>query len=471
MPDDAPADEPRGSVDALPLPTDPVPQSDRKGWRAHLPKVPDPVQVDLPGQRPQATFTRWFALAVAILVAGIALNWYLTDGGWVLPEQRLYDADNPFGDTEVQFLTTHPYDVLTATLFVGSTLILGLSLLPRPKDGTAGLLALVDGHRHKIRAVGWLVFAFHWAATGMNFYHIEEGDLVNAAFAFASVFVLTYFAYQERISEHLGADNASLRFAAGSVFIAATVWYAFLRIEFLSQWIIEVVAGHTVAFLEMLGQDVRLSRDGRTGFLSAITYLDQPIPIRTVIIILACTAIQSMMIFVAAALAVAKADWRRRLTVIAVTVPIVYVLNLVRNVLIIFLWETRWLEQRLGISSSEAFGIAHNWVGKVGSLIALVFIALFMFRVLPEVVAAVVGLLDLPRRRGPVEQYLVSLPPGTIQFTLGLTLAVTGAALLFVPNVDQWVAFATLIAGGFAVVLGNQRRRAAMPTPEADVGP
>ncbi len=387
-----------------------------RGWRATLPRVPPPRRVELDGWSERGSFLAWIALSSVLLLAGIALNYTLTDGAWVLPEQTLYEEGNPFGDTEVQFLTSHPYDVLTATLFVGSTLILGLSLLRLPRGDPASahygfprFAAWMSGHRHTVRAAGWTLFAFHWALTGMNFYHVEEGDWVNAGFSFVSVFVLTYFAYQEMVSRRLGEDNPSLRFAAGAVFIAATVWYAFLRVQPLSEWIIEVVAAQTAWLLGAFGQSVELGVDGRTGFVSAITYVDQPIPVRTVIIILACTAIQSMMIFVAAALAVAKADWGRRFTVIAVTVPVVYVLNLFRNVIIIWMWEGRSIERALGLSSEATFSLAHNWIGKGGSLIALVVIALFMFRVLPEVVHAVIGLLDLPRRRGPIERYVLKL--------------------------------------------------------------
>lgn len=450
---------------------DPAPTDGKTGWRDRLPRVPDPIRVDLPGLTAKQALYGWLGLSLVLLIAGVWINWSLTDGAWVLPEQSVYDATNPLGETRTQFLTTHPYDLITAGLFVGSNVLLGLSLVRTGAhrrnpamwvggatvaagllfpalahriggigsvEDTAGLsvagayssplflafagltvliggaiLALTASRRlfpatphlsltTRLRALGWTLFAFHWAAVAMQLFHAEEGDWVNTGFAFASVFVLTYFAYQEFVSRRLGTDNKSLRFAAGAVFLASIVWYAFLKVEFLAEWIIETVAGHTVWMLQLFGQDVAITEDGRTGFTSAIFYPE--FAGRTVIIILACTAIQSMMIFVAAALAVDKADWSRRFAVIGVTVPIVYILNLMRNTIIIFLWETRWLELRLGIGSDAAFGIAHNWIGKFGSLIALVLIAMFVFRVLPEVVQAVVGLLDLPRRRGPLEQ-------------------------------------------------------------------
>jgi archaeosortase A len=445
-----------------PTPGDaPTARMERKGWLAGLPAIPEPVQVEVPGLTPRTALLAWLAVAVGILALGIGLNWALTDGGWVPPTDRVVDSDAALGDTPVQFITTHPFDLFTASLFIVSVLVLAVSLVTRREDGGPGLYpklalgalgaALLYGiafsvlrhfappgdvatrsamwilvllaavglgfallaryrnplaaRRHEIRAIGWVLFAFHWAASGMYYFVIENGDWVNMLFSYASVFLLTYFAYQEFVSRALGEDNKSLRFLAGAIVIAATVWFAFLRIEFLAKWIIETVAGHTVLMLQALGHDVRLGIDGRTGFLSAISYAETLYP-RTVIIILACTAIQSIMIFVAAALAVDSAPWRRRFAAILITAPIVYFLNLLRNTGIIIMWADRWLERNFAFvnSSDFAFSIAHNWIGKGGSLIALVLIALIVFRILPETLRALIGVLDLPRRRGPLEQ-------------------------------------------------------------------
>lgn len=529
----------------------------RSGVLAQLPPVPEPVEVNVRGLSPKTAFYGWLLLVLGLLVIGIGLNWGLTGGEWIPAGHDITNPDAAFADTPVQFVTADPYDILTAVLFTLSILILAVSLVtPRPAgkrlgafgplagaSGILGALALLSavigphlvaqlprfaaategpaflisgilllataltflliGHfrdplaakRHEIRALGWVVFAGHWALTGMYYYEIGGADWVNMVFAYAAVFLLAYFAYQELVSRSLGTDNKSLRFTAAAVVIAASVWYAFLRVEFLAQGIIEIVTVHTVWMLEMFNHNVVINEDGRTGFMSAISYPESAFP-RTVIIILACTAIQSMMIFVAAAFSVtgsgtgkdrtkifkglgtesgAKkaaffiiptllvlavvyqllagitmtplahiaatvfvalpilallAVWvtgaplsltQRRVLVLLVTVPIVYVLNLMRNTGIIIMWADRWLEVTMpgivgayagftgGTASNAAFAIAHNWIGKGGSLLALVAIAFLVFAILPEVLRALVGLLDLPRRRGPLEQHYRAL--------------------------------------------------------------
>jgi archaeosortase A (PGF-CTERM-specific) len=523
-----------------------------KGVLAHLPPVPDPIDVEVKGLTPKKAFYGFLLIVGVILIAGIGLNYVMTDGEWAASEPRIADPDAALGETPVQFLTTNPYDLLTTALFTISIILLAFSLaiplrahtkrsmgrmLPLAGSlGALGVLALVlsvigtrvfdllhapalgaltegtgiliaagvlgtlalgvfltGAHRagmlHETRGLGWLIFSAHWALTGMYYYVTGGGDWVNMIFSYAAVFLLAYFAYQELVSRSLNEDNPSLRFAAIAVVIAAGVWYAFARIEILSQVLIETVTVHTVWLLELLGSNVQIGTDGQTGFQSAISYTDSVFP-RTVIIILACTAIQSMMIFVAAAFAVkrpgtgstkvfentlgatsgaktllfivpsllvlAATSWfittlglplvttlavaafitlpvialwgvfvqgnpltlnQRRLLVLAVTIPIVYILNLTRNAGIIIMWADAWLERNWpgvvsafqslegGTTSGVAFSIAHNWIGKGGSLLALIVIAFLVFKMLPEVLRALVGLLDLPRRRGPLEQY------------------------------------------------------------------
>lgn len=519
----------------------------KSGLLAHLPPVPEPKEVHVDGLAPKRAFYGWLIIVIAILVAGVGLNYVMTDGEWIPYEPRIADPEAALGDTPVQFITTDPYDLLTAALFTISIILLGVSLFMRSTPGkrigiiaalaaAAGALSILSftgaafgqhlaawsptlaaitqgtgllvaagitgalaiillmlglhraGKRHETRALGWLVFAAHWALTGMYYFVTGGGDWVNMIFAYAAVFLLGYFAYQELVSRSLGEDNPSLRFTAAAVVIAAGVWYAFMRVEVLSQVLIETVTVHTVWMLELFNHNVAIGTDGQTGFQSAISY-PEAFQKRIVIIILACTAIQSMMIFVAAALAtkdqglgrmkvfqgpqastgakallflapslvvLAFAYWliagasvgplehiaaaifvsipivalwgvwvsgsplslnQRRWLVILVTVPIVYILNLTRNTGIIMMWADRWLERTtpglVGMysdlsgagTSSAAFSIAHNYIGKGGSLIALVVIAFIVFKILPEVLRALVGLLDLPRRRGPLEQH------------------------------------------------------------------
>ncbi|MBI2079013.1 MAG: hypothetical protein HYT80_11730 [Euryarchaeota archaeon] len=95
----------------------------------------------------------------------------------------------------------------------------------------------------------------------------------------------------------------------------------------------------------------------------------------------------------------------RRFWALMLTVPLIYVLNLFRNVIIIWMsgqeeavsflwWKTH----------DEVFWFSHNIIGKGGSLVALIIIAFIVFQILPELYDSIIGLLDLKERRGPLEQ-------------------------------------------------------------------
>ncbi|PKK81059.1 MAG: hypothetical protein CVT47_04400, partial [Thermoplasmata archaeon HGW-Thermoplasmata-2] len=76
------------------------------------------------------------------------------------------------------------------------------------------------------------------------------------------------------------------------------------------------------------------------------------------------------------------------------TVPVIYGLNLLRNVLIIWLvCGLKW-----------DFSLAHNIIGKGGALLALIVIAFIIFELLPELYDTIYGLFGLPRENGPIER-------------------------------------------------------------------
>ena len=53
-----------------------------------------------------------------------------------------------------------------------------------------------------------------------------------------------------------------------------------------------------------------------------------------------------------------------------------------------------------------SFYFMHHVIGKIGSLLALIILAFFAFNILPELYDNIMGLVDLPKRKGPLETYL-----------------------------------------------------------------
>ena len=105
--------------------------------------------------------------------------------------------------------------------------------------------------------------------------------------------------------------------------------------------------------------------------------------------VLACTALQSMVIFIGA-IAVLDIDWRRRLRVLFLTIPLIHILNLFRNAGLIWLHTTYVEWTLLGMS---VFEFGHSYVARFVSLFAMFIMALIMFDLLPELHRHIVRLL------------------------------------------------------------------------------
>ncbi len=266
----------------------------------------------------------------------------------------------------------------------------------------SGLLLLGAGfftrHRlhHLVTAAGWFIFAGYWATQPGYLYLKEAGDVVNAMLCIAGVFFLCYLGYHEYLSHRRNEEVQALSFIAGATFVSGFFYFLIDQLPQLSGALIKVVADQTAWVTRQLGYNVAAEsvQYGNSVWVP-VTFNGAG----SVNIILACTGLQSIMIFVGVIVALHGIDRERRFKVFAVTVPVIYVLNIVRNVGVIVGVEV------LGAS----FYLMHNVVGKAGSLIALIALAYIAFEILPELYDNIIGLFDLPQRRGPVERALQRL--------------------------------------------------------------
>ncbi|MFH1101454.1 MAG: hypothetical protein V1726_05430 [Methanobacteriota archaeon] len=71
-------------------------------------------------------------------------------------------------------------------------------------------------------------------------------------------------------------------------------------------------------------------------------------------------------------------------------------LNLIRNAGVIFL---------VG-GNITTFNVAHNIIAKIGSLIALIALLFLVLKINPELYDEITGIIDLPKRDGPLERVL-----------------------------------------------------------------
>jgi len=241
-----------------------------------------------------------------------------------------------------------------------------------------------------LRILGWIVFSFYWATQPNTLYWAEQQDLVNAFLVISGIYVLNYLAYHEWYAKHINQEKTCLQWIAGASAISGLIYFIIDPEYFgnslipLGENLILIVAQQSGWLLTLLtGGVVIISNE-------FITY-----NLATIRIIFACTAVQSMVIFVGMILPLQKVAIKRKTIGILVTVLPVYILNLFRNVMIIYL---------VGIYGSGFFSIAHNIIGKGGSLIALVILLFILIKIVPEVFDEILALTDLPKVNGPIEK-------------------------------------------------------------------
>jgi len=236
-----------------------------------------------------------------------------------------------------------------------------------------------------LKMIGWSVFAFFWATSPSYLYYSEGGDVFNAAVCIIGVYVLMYLAYHEWLSLERQDYPSCLNWIAGGSFVAGLIYFSIDSnlFPFLKEGLIELVAEHSTLFMNLFSLDA--IREGST-----IVYNETPISI-----IFACTAIQSIVLFVGMIAAITNASIKRKIVALFATVFSIYFLNLIRNAGVIFLVGSKLAD----------FNLAHNIIAKLGSLLALIALLFITFKILPELYDEIMCLIDLPKRDGPLETF------------------------------------------------------------------
>ncbi len=301
---------------------------------------------------------------------------------------------------------TNRWVVLSYFLIPTVMLIVGYLLFPYPPSSFArqlsliplflGLVFLGGGFLYWkkntaswLKILGWGLFSFFWATMPSFLYFSEGGDVFNAAVCVIGVYVLLYIAYHEWLSISRNEPVSCLNWIAGGTFLAGIIYFTIENgiIPGLSDWLIENVAAQTSDVLHLFGVNVSRTAD-------LIIYNNIPITI-----IFACTAIQSMVLFVGMIGALPRVRLKRKALGLLITVVPIYFLNLIRNAAVVYM---------VG-SGMTSFEMAHNVIGKTGSLLALIVLLFITFKIVPELYDEIIGIIDLPKRKGPVEIFFSRL--------------------------------------------------------------
>jgi len=214
----------------------------------------------------------------------------------------------------------------------------------------------------KVGGIGWLFFAIHWGIQPIHYFEIR--DWYNVALSIlTAIFCLLVFYRMltcKKEEQFLTLTKAS--------FIGGVIYFPFAEITILKEHIIGAVASQSVWLVNLLGKE---------AFFNGYNMIS--LGGFTIEIILACTAIESMALFIGLIMAV-NAQFKRKLIAFIISVPVIYVLNLFRNAIVLIASGERWLSP----DPFESFYLAHAVYAKIGSTIALIVIAYGVLKVLPE---------------------------------------------------------------------------------------
>jgi len=244
----------------------------------------------------------------------------------------------------------------------------------------------IDWARY-IAAAAWVVFGVFWATMAPYYYYDVQSPLQTALAAIAlPLCVYTgYLLYQ-------GRD--SLLLLSKAVMFMGIIYLPAEMIPFIRRWLIETTATQTHYGMELLGHSPGIE-EGRNGYQSRFAFdPNETVTGRTTYIILACTGIGSMAIF-GGLIAAVKAPLRQKLAAFGLTIGIIWILNLARNVFIGLASPWGWFQQEWLVSfmttymGAEAnrvsFLVAHNYIAQGLSIVALIGITYLVVRIVPQV--------------------------------------------------------------------------------------
>ncbi len=232
------------------------------------------------------------------------------------------------------------------------------------------MLIYVVTRRRILGFAGWSLFGISWLLK--IDYYLEIGDYYNTAIMVSAFSLFTFLGITI-----LRTRNSSVFISATSVVLVSSLIYFTFALTPLKSNLISHTTDVTLLFAKSVGFDfTRHSED-------IIRYRDDYVQI-----ILACTGIESMALFAGISIST-SAQIRRRVMAFMISVPVIYILNIMRNVFIIAAFGDGWFGP-----ADYSFYIAHHVISKVLATLALIFISLGVFRLLPEFADMIFSLKD-----------------------------------------------------------------------------
>lgn len=284
--------------------------------------------------------------------------------------------------------------------------------------GALGMVFLaISWHRRnkegvsRLAQVGWILVGFYFFNDSSYYFEINDLVLTVMTACALPMAVALVIAEGRSLTER---DRAALDWARGCVAYAGGPYLLIAHVPYLSVLAIWFVASQVAMFLSFTGTvDIKLGDtvvntkegsflwsewDGNKWFMTD-RFAEHPFQTELILadgglininFVLACTALQSMIVFIGA-ISVLDVDRKRRIRALLFTIPIIHILNLFRNAGLVWMHLSYEGWEFLGLSMFE-FG--HSYASRFVSLFAMFVMAIAMFELLPELHRHILRLME-----------------------------------------------------------------------------
>lgn len=236
----------------------------------------------------------------------------------------------------------------------------------------------------RVGVLAWVVFAGFWAVLVPHFALVQK-SIIEGALSALAVPACLYVAYR------LWQGREALVVLTRAVAVMGVVYLPFTTLPWLAEPLIEMTVSHISFVFGLLGYSPGMTT-GENGIANTFVWHTNGHIYHTSIV-LACSGLGSMTIFVGLVAAV-RAPLRRKFRALAIALPVIWVLNILRNVFIAIAQGKQWFAGFYPEVVMAAFGTANRhlvsflWADRVIaqslSVVALLGITWLVVREVPE---------------------------------------------------------------------------------------
>jgi archaeosortase A (PGF-CTERM-specific) len=269
-----------------------------------------------------------------------------------------------------------------------------------------------------------LIANLGWLSSGLSFFfqsfhYLDIQDYILTIMSALCLPLAVGMVFWERQND--GESKSARHWARGTVAFAGGPYLLIAYIPWLSVLAIWFVASQSALFLRFAtGTDIEIGTtyvnttsgqytwsdwDGNRFFFTDFEG-DYPFQAELLLadgtgiginFVLACTAIQSMVLFIGA-ISVLNLSLKKRIQVLFLIIPFIHIMNVFRNAGLIWMHMTYTDWTFYGLS---VFEFGHTYVARFVSLFAMFLIALVMFDLLPQMHRNIMTLTGPFRKSSP----------------------------------------------------------------------